>query len=153
MPFPTERRWQAGKKPVQTFASKELTSKDGKKFQKLYKCIKPVKHYYIYFHDIVIGGPCYLKISSYMPFPCEFYFNGHNFIKYKLDQKNISYRMKDNSFTNVSDPKALQEVAQEIQGNTVQQRINYCLSAIASADKGSTNRATFYFTLPLPLKL
>jgi hypothetical protein len=29
-------------------------------------------------YDAVLGGPCYLKISSYLPFPCEFYFNGHN---------------------------------------------------------------------------
>lgn len=33
-----------------------------------------VRQYYIYFHDQVLGGPCYLKISSYLPVHCEFYF-------------------------------------------------------------------------------
>ena len=64
----------------------------------LYKCNKPVKQYYIYCHDSVLGDPCYLKISSYLPFPCEFYFNGHNYIKLQLDKKGISYKMKENAF-------------------------------------------------------
>ena len=65
------------KEPVRTFASKEITSKTKKTFNKIYDCRKPVKQYYIYFHDGLLGGPCYLKISSYLPFTCEFYFNGH----------------------------------------------------------------------------
>ena len=62
---------------MRTFASKEITSKTKKTFNKIYDCRKPVKQYYIYFHDGLLGGPCYLKISSYLPFTCEFYFNGH----------------------------------------------------------------------------
>lgn len=65
------------KEPVRIFASRELTTKTGKPFHKIYDCRKPVKQYYIYFHDGLLGGPCYLKISSYLPFSCEFYFNGH----------------------------------------------------------------------------
>jgi colanic acid biosynthesis glycosyl transferase WcaI len=42
------------------FACRELTSKAGKKFERLYKCRKPVKQYYIYFRDCLLGG-CYLK--------------------------------------------------------------------------------------------
>jgi len=42
------------KEPVQTMAARELTSKNGKKFHRLYKCRKPVKQYYIYFHDEIL---------------------------------------------------------------------------------------------------
>ena len=63
--------------------------------------MKPVKQYYIYVHDEVLGGPCYLKISSYLPFQSEFYFNGHNAIKLNLDREGVSYKMKENSFINV----------------------------------------------------
>ncbi len=55
------------KEPVKTFACRELTSKTGKKYEKIYDCRKPVKQYYIYFHDGLLGDPCYLKISSYPP--------------------------------------------------------------------------------------
>ncbi|MGQ9750964.1 hypothetical protein [Desulfosoma sp.] len=77
----------------QTFACRELTAKTGKKFERLYRCRKPVKHYYISFHDSVLGRPCYLKISSYLPFQCEFYFNGHNAIAFQLDKKGIHYKL------------------------------------------------------------
>lgn len=36
------------KEPVQTFASRELVSKKGRRFSRIYKCRKPVKQYYIY---------------------------------------------------------------------------------------------------------
>lgn len=77
------------KEPVRTFVARELTSRTGRSFQRLYDCRKPVKQYYIYFHDGLLGGPCYLKISSYLPFQSEFYFNGHNAIKLKLDKQGI----------------------------------------------------------------
>ena len=124
------------KKPVRTVASREFTTNKGKKHQVLYKCRKPVKQYYIYFHDSVLGGPCYLKVSSYLPFPCEFYFNGHNYIKLQLDKKGISYKMKENSFTHVSDPDALNQAAKEIDGKLVQQRIDYWMNHFFKFDKG-----------------
>jgi len=48
------------KEPVRTFARRELTSPNVGKYDKLYDCRKPVKQYYIYFHDQLLGGPCYL---------------------------------------------------------------------------------------------
>ncbi|NWH06971.1 hypothetical protein [Desulfobacter latus] len=42
--------------------------------------------------------------------------------------------MKDNSFTDISDPQALQEAAQEIQENIVQQRINYWMDRFFKKD-------------------
>ena len=135
------------KEPVFTFASRELTSNKTKKtFHRLYKCRKPVKHYYIYFFDAVLGGPCYLKISSYIPFPCEFYFNGHNYIKLHLDKRGISYRTKDNAFVHVSEPDTLQKLAQQIHGRLILNRINYWMNRFFKFDKGK------YSTRPKPLQ-
>jgi len=133
-----------GKEPVQTFASRKLTSKKGRIFHQIYKCRKPVKQYYIYFHDSVLGGPCYLKISSYLPFHCEFYFNGHNYIKISLDQKGISYRMKDNAFVDVSEPEQLQKIANKIQGDLIKQRINYWMDRFFRFDKGKYSTRSKY---------
>jgi len=121
---------------ARTVASREFTTQKGKKHQSLYKCNKFVKQYYIYFHDSVLGGPCYLKISSYLPFPCEFYFNGHNYIKQQLDKKGVSYKMKENAFTDVSDPDALNQAAKEIDGKMIQQRIDFWMNQFFKFDKG-----------------
>tara|TARA_Y100000310_G_C20275987_1_gene620253 strand:- start:108 stop:341 length:234 start_codon:yes stop_codon:yes gene_type:complete len=73
--------------------------KDGSTYDKVYKCSRIVKHYYIYFRDQLLGGPCYLKLCTYFPFNSEFYFNGHNAVRLKLDAQGIGYRMNVNSFT------------------------------------------------------
>jgi hypothetical protein len=124
------------KENVRTVAARDFVSKKGRKYQRLYQCRKPVKQYYIYVHDAVLGGPCYLKISSYLPFPCEFYFNGHNYIRHQLDQRGVSYKMKDNAFTDVSDPDALNQAAREIDGKLIQERIDYWMNLFFKFDKG-----------------
>ncbi len=125
------------KEPVRTFAARELISKNGKPYDKIYDCRKPVKQYYIYFHDGLLGGPCYLKISSYLPFQCEFYFNGHNAIQLQLDKKGISYRMKDNAFVEVDDPEALQEIAKGLNGRLVLNRIKHWTNIFFKFNKGT----------------
>lgn len=122
---------------VFTFASRELTSKEGKKYTKVYKCKKMVKHYYIYFYDELLGGPCYLRICSYLPFDSEFYFNGHNAIKLGLTKRGIGYKMKDNAFISVEDSQILQEIAQSMNGKSVLERIQHWMDRFFKFDKGS----------------
>lgn len=99
------------KEPVRTFVCRKLTSKSGKSYERIYNCRKPVKQYYSYFHDHLLGGLCYLKISSYLPFPAEFYFNGHHGIQVQMDSQDVKYRLKDNVFVDVEDTEALQKAA------------------------------------------
>ncbi len=124
------------KEPVRTFVCRELTSNKGKKYEKIYSCRKPVKQYYIYFHDGLLGGPCYLKISSYLPFECEFYFNGHNAIQLQLDKQGVYYRLKDNAFVDVDDSKALQKAAESLEGRAVFNRITHWMNIFFKFDKG-----------------
>jgi len=125
------------KEPVQTIASKELKSKTGRLFTKFYNARKPVKQYYIYFHDAVLGGPCYLKISSYLPFQSEFYFNGHNYIKQVLDKKGIDYRMKENAIVDVKNPEIIPGLNKELEGRIVKERIDYWMNRFFKFDKGT----------------
>ena len=124
------------KEPVRTFACRQLTSKSGKPYERVYDCRKPVKQYYIYLHDALLGGLCYLKISSYLPFHSEFYFNGHNAIQLQLDKQGIRYRLKDNAFVEVEDPEALQKAAESLDGRAVLNRINYWMNIFFKFDKG-----------------
>ncbi len=130
--------------PTWTFASRELTSKKGKRFDRLYECKKQVKQYYIYFHDHVLGGTCYLKISSYLPFRSEFYFNGHNYIKQKLEQESIEFKMNDNAFVAIQDIERLQKISKELRGSVVQQRIDYWMNRFFRFDKGKYSTKSKY---------
>jgi hypothetical protein len=65
--------------------------------------------------------------GAYLPFPCEFYFNGHNVIKRQLEEKGIAYRMKDNAFTWVEEPEVFQQIAQSLTGRQLKERIAYWL--------------------------
>ena len=108
----------------------------GKPYERVYDCRKPVKQYYIYLHDALLGGPCYLKISSYLPFRAEFYFNGHNAIQLQLDKQNVKYRLNENAFVDVENPEALQKAAASLSGRIVLNRINYWMNIFFKFDKG-----------------
>jgi len=132
------------KEPVRTFACRELTSKDNKKYEKLYDCRKPVKQYYIYFHDQLLGGPCYLKISSYLPFQCEFYFNGHNAIQVQLDKQGVHYRRQDNAYVDVEDPEAIRKAAESLHGRAVLNRVNHWMNLFFKFEKGKYSTCSKY---------
>ena len=119
-----------------SFSTRSFPKKSGGSYDKLYKCSKIVKHYYIYFHDRLLGGPCYLKLCTYFPFNAEFYFNGHNGVRLQLDAQGIGYRMRDNSFTWVDDLDAVQKIAFSLSGRQIQERINYWMGRLFRFDKG-----------------
>ena len=118
-----------------TFANKEITTKAGKKFTKMYSCNKFVSHYYIYFQDEILGL-CYLKIASYLPFPCEFYINGHNYLKQQFDIQGQGYKMKDNSFTQVENLEMLEDLVSTFQPSIALDRIDYWMSLFFKFNKG-----------------
>ena len=129
---------------VTTISSRELTSRVGKRYYKLYKCIKQVKQYYIYFHDEVLGGPCYLKISSYLPFNCEFYFNGHNAVEIKLDRAGIGYRMQDNAFVEIAEIQIFDRIVKGLTGKVIQDRITYWTDRFFRFNKGKYSTISKY---------
>jgi len=118
-----------------TFANKEVTTKSGKKFTKMYSCNKFVSHYYIYIHDETLGL-CYLKIASYLPFPCEFYMNGHNYLKQQFDIQGQGYKMQDNSFTRVDNLTMLDDLVLNFQPSIALARIDYWMGLFFKFDKG-----------------
>jgi hypothetical protein len=134
------------KEPTRTFASREFTTKKGKQFNKLYACRKPVKQYYIYLHDGLLGGPCYLKISSYLPFQCEFYFNGHNFAKLQMEKQGITYKMKDNAFVDIEDPEKFKKIVNEFNGRLLLNRVEHWKNMFFKFQKGTYSTRSKYLT-------
>lgn len=129
---------------VKTVASRTIEREGLSSYQQLYTAKKQVKQYYIYVHDAVLGGPCFLKISSYLPFQCEFYFNGHNYISHQLDKQHKSYRMNGNAFTQAEDPELINVLGQEITGALVSDRIAYWLKKFFRFDKGTNSTCSKY---------
>jgi DNA-binding PadR family transcriptional regulator len=121
---------------VRTFANKEVMTKAGKKFTKMYSCHKFVSQYYVYIKDEELGL-CYLKLSSYLPFPCEFYMNGHNYLRQQFDKLGFDYKMKDNSFVEVSDVKLLECLVKDFQPSIALKRIDRWMDLFFRFDKGS----------------
>lgn len=70
-------------------------------------------NYYIYFIDKVLGL-CFIRIPTWIPFRIQFYFNGHNYLAYKLRKNNITYKMEDNAFVEISDYQAAQKLSDDI---------------------------------------
>ena len=96
-----------------------------------------IKNDYFSINYLAHWQACYLKISSYLPFHAEFYFNGHNAIRLELDKRGIRYTKKENAFTLADEPETLQEIANSIDGYTVQNRIDYWMNLFFKFDKGT----------------
>jgi hypothetical protein len=107
---------------AQTLWNKEIRTKSGKLFEKMYWCKKPVSQYYIYINDHELGL-CYLKISSYLPHYCEFYCNGHYYLSRQFDKKGLSYKMSDNSFVEVEDLNYLENLVSGFSGRVIEDRL------------------------------
>lgn len=52
--------------------------------------------------------------ATWAPFRLQFYMNGHNLLAHKLQKKEISYRMQDNAFLEISDVKTVRKLSDRI---------------------------------------
>ena len=128
-----------------TYWNKDITTKEGKLFTKMYWCNKPVGQYYIYINDKTLGLCC-LKISSYLPFYCQFYCNGHQYLKRQFDRLGVSYKMEDNSFTDISDPEILKKLVNDFKGSIIESSINLWMDIWFSFNKGERSRRSSLLT-------
>jgi len=81
-------------------------------------------HYYFYVRDPVIG-PLSMCVGTYLPFQTTYYLNGHNFMEIELRRQKVTFRKDDNAFLSVSDPAALQAVANKLSASVIEKRLNY----------------------------
>jgi len=79
------------------------------------KCL----HYYFYF-ILPELGLCYLRVPTWAPFRLQFYYNGHNELAGKLNQRNIGFKMLDNAFLAIDDFNKAQKLADRIQPKRLQ---------------------------------
>jgi hypothetical protein len=87
------------------------------------------RHYYFYFYDEVLGAGC-LRVGSFLPFQATAYVNGHEFIARRLTGQGVAFTQRDNAFTAVADPKALQAAADAFTAKVLQSRLHYWVWAV-----------------------
>jgi hypothetical protein len=78
-----------------------------------------VKQYYFYVHDRD-GGPAFLKIGTYLPYPVKICLNGHEWVKQQLRRQRIRFESLDNGFLSCADPAALQATCDALGPSDVQ---------------------------------
>jgi hypothetical protein len=66
-----------------------------------------VKHFYFYVQDRD-GGPAFLKIGTYVPYPVKLCLNGHEWVKQRLHRQRLRFTSLDNGFLACPNPAALQ---------------------------------------------
>jgi hypothetical protein len=87
------------------------------------------RHYYFYIYDSVLGACC-LRIGSFLPFQATAYVNGHEFIARQLIQQNIAFTQRDNAFSAVADPQALQAAADRFGPPALPRALNHWVWAV-----------------------
>ena len=80
-------------------------------------------HYYFYIRDQELG-PIALCVGSFLPFQINCWLNGHSFMQQQLQRQGIGFRKNDNAFLQADDPKALQEIANQLTASLIEGRLN-----------------------------
>ena len=76
------------------------------------------KYYYFYFMDKHFGF-MHVKLQTWFPFLIQVYINGREMMKHIFDQNGITYRMHDNSFSEISDIDRAQELADKFDSKSL----------------------------------
>ena len=123
------------------FWNKQVQTKAGNLFTKMFWCRKQVTQHYIYINDKTFGLCC-LKISSGLPFHCQFYCNGHQYLKRQFEKRGITYKMDENAFTEIGDIAYLQELVKDFKGSIIETAIKGLMRVWFSFDKGGRSRSS-----------
>lgn len=81
-------------------------------------------HYYFYILDEALG-PMVMRVGTFLPFQTTYYLNGHNYMEVELQKRGIRFRKEDNAFLSVSDPEALQDIANNLSPQLMKTRLAY----------------------------
>jgi hypothetical protein len=84
------------------------------------KCL----YYYCYFLDKTFGF-MHVKLQTWFPFQVQVYINGREMMKHVFDVNDISYKMHDNSFYEISDIEKAQELADRFDSKSLCRQLDF----------------------------
>ena len=81
-------------------------------------------HYYFYFIDADVGL-CHVRVPTWVPFPLQLYFNGHNWLANRLRSKGIGFEMADNAFVALDDFGEAQNLANDFSAKRLHRKLDW----------------------------
>ena len=81
-------------------------------------------HYYFYFIDEDLGL-CHVRVPTWVPFPLQFYFNGHNWLANRLRSTGIGFTMADNAFVSIDDFEQAQVLADDFSAKRLHRKLDW----------------------------
>ena len=93
-------------------------------YQIIQKTKSRFTHFYFYLVDSVLG-PMVIRVASFLPFTITYYLNGHEYMAFRLNNENVSYRKKENAFLTVSNLEFLQKAADGFSYEIIKARLDY----------------------------
>ena len=82
------------------------------------------KYYYFYFLDKHFGF-LDVKLQTWFPFLIQIYINGREMMRHVFDENGITYRMYDNSFSEISDVTRAQELADKFDSKSLCRQLDF----------------------------
>ena len=98
--------------------------KNGSGLLELRSVRRKCKYYYFYFLDRHFGF-MHVKLQTWFPFLIQVYINGREMMKHVFDENNITYRMYDNSFSEISDIVKAQELADKFDSKSLCRQLDF----------------------------
>ena len=113
-----------------------------------YRGTVDVNQYYFYLLDRDFG-PCFIKFSSYAPFPVRVWLNGHEWAKRQLLRKGIAFEELDNGFLACDDAEALQRTCKILGAEHIEAFFRRWLRALPHPFTAQDRRAGFRYKLSI----
>ena len=88
-----------------------------------------VTHYYFYILDAEFGM-FFIKVCTYFPFDVKVCFNGHEWAKQQLRQKDIGFEALSNGFLSCEDPACLQKICYQLDAQKIQALFDHWVEQI-----------------------
>ena len=82
------------------------------------------KYYYFYYLDKEFGF-MHVKLQTWFPFLIQVYINGREMMEHVFDKNGITYRMYDNSFSEISDIPKAQELADQFDSKKLCRQLGF----------------------------
>ena len=81
-------------------------------------------HDYFYFIDEDLGL-CHVRVPTWVPFPLQFYFNGHGWLANRLRSKGIDFTTADNAFVAIDDFEQAQKLSDDFNTKRLHRKLDW----------------------------
>jgi hypothetical protein len=128
---------------VETCMSFQVRKSFKTKSIQMYRRERKCLHHYLYLIDPEFGF-MHVRIQGWIPYDCQIYINGREWLARRLDEARIGYVRHDNALLRVDDLEAASRLCERFAHkawprvlNAFARRVNPILAAVRAADYGS----------------